>query len=206
MNFSQGSAAHFVPLLARIALCVIFIPAGWGKIMGEQAFSGSEISTLKELGVLISTDSESATTEEASEVKTRALYRDAMVIKEHDLPYPVVGAWLIALTQLLGGGLVLIGLFTRIMAFGFAVIMGFAFAIVSIPAIDTAGGIFDLPPPVFYQAAAQIGLAVLAAGLVFSGAGWASIDAAIFSHGKSVSRKGYQDDFDDEDEDDEDYE
>ena len=205
MNFSQGSAAHFIPLLARIALCVIFIPAGWGKIMGEQAFSGPDLSTLKELGVFVSPESDEPLDEE-TEIKTRTLYRDAIIIKEHDLPYPVVGAWLVALTELLGAGLLLIGLFTRIMAFGFAVIMGFAFAVISIPAIQNAGGVFDLPPPVFYQAASQIAIAILATGLLFSGAGWFSIDTAIFSHGKSVSRKRIKNDFDDEYDAEEDYE
>ena len=197
MNFSQGSAAHFVPILARIALCVIFIPAGWGKIMGERTFSGPEISVLQEIGAASKTEADA----QPAEIKMRPLYEDAILIKEHDLPYPVIGAWLVALTELLGGGLVLIGLFTRIMSMGFATIMGFGFALVSLPAMESSGGVFNLAEPIFYQAAAQIAIAALALGLLFSGAGSLSVDAAIFSHGRSVSRRDYADEFDADEED-----
>ena len=194
MNFSQGSAAHFVPILARVLLCVIFIPAGWGKIMGERTYSAPEISVLEELGAVTKAEKDAE-----AELKMRPLYQDAITIKSHDLPYPVITAWLIALVELVGAGLLLIGLFTRIMALAFAVIMGFGFALLSWPAIEAAGDLFNLPPPLFHQAAAQLALGVIALGLVFSGAGAVSVDAAIFSHGRSVSRRDYVDEFEDED-------
>ena len=195
MNFSQGSAAHFVPILARIALCVIFIPAGWGKIMGERTYSAPEITILEDMGAISAHDAD----DKPAEIKMRPLYQDAITIKSNDLPYPVITAWLVALIELVGAGLVLIGLFTRIMALGFAVIMGFGFALISLPAIQAGADLFNLPPPLFHQAAAQLAIGVIALGLVFSGAGALSVDAAIFSHGRSVSRHDYADEYDDDD-------
>lgn len=201
MNFSQRSASHFVPILARILLCLVFVPTGWGYIMDESTFSGPQIQSLMDLGV-IELDSSAdgpapGTADPPREIKARSLYSVAMTLQEHKFPQPVITAWAIAITQLIGGGLLLLGLFTRISAFGLAVIMGFAFALISLPEIQVIGGPFGLPKPLLLQASAQLALGTLALGLLFSGAGVLSIDSAIFSHGHKSSRRADRDEEED---------
>jgi uncharacterized membrane protein YphA (DoxX/SURF4 family) len=205
MNFSQRSASHFVPILARILLCLVFVPTGWGYIMDESTFSGPQIQSLVELGVIeldSSADGQTpGTANPPQEVKARSLYNLAITLDEHKIPQPIVTAWAIAIIELIGGGLLLLGLFTRIFAFAVAVIMGFGFALISLPEIQVIGGPFGLPYPLLLQASAQLALGTLGLGLLFSGAGGLSIDSAIFSHGHKSSRRVHrneEDDYEDE--------
>ena len=202
MTFSQRSASHFVPILARILLCLVFVPSGWGYIMDESTFSGQQIQSLVELEVIeLDSSTDGQTPETANppqEVKARSLYNLAMILEEHKIPQPVLTAWAVAIIELIGGGLLLLGLFSRIFAFALAVIMGFGFALTSLPEIQAIGGPFGLPKPLLLQASAQLALGTLGLGLLFSGAGGLSIDSAIFSHGHKKSRRVHLDEDEDE--------
>ena len=180
MNFSQAAATHLLPLIFRIVICVVVVPIGWGKMMTQTDFSGSQLESLTKMGVV-----DEANTEES--VSERSLYTTAICLEDHGLPEPVITAWVTTLVELVGGGLLLIGLFSRLWALGIAVIMSASFALESIPAIQDFGGIIDLSPPVFNLAAAQLALAALAIGIVFSGSGVLSLDRSIF--GKPKRRK-----------------
>ena len=46
MGFSRVAALHLVPLLTRIVLCAVFVPAGWSKIMDKVEFSGPTAATI----------------------------------------------------------------------------------------------------------------------------------------------------------------
>lgn len=52
MPLSQSAAVNVVPLLARMVLAVVFIPAGYNKLMKEAEFSGDEAKRLRELNVI----------------------------------------------------------------------------------------------------------------------------------------------------------
>lgn len=57
MSLSQSASLNVVPLLARLALAAIFIPAGYNKLMKEAEFSGDEAKRLRELSVIASAPS-----------------------------------------------------------------------------------------------------------------------------------------------------
>jgi putative oxidoreductase len=189
MNFSQAAAIHLLPLIYRLVICVVVIPAGWGKMMTETEYSGSQLDTLVQLGVVGEADT-------AENVKERSLYGLAVLLQDHELPKPVITAWVITLVELIGGGLLLIGLLSRLWALGIAAIMAGGFALESIPAIQASGGIFDLSTNVFNMAAAQLALAALALGVLVSGSGFLSLDRAIF--GKGTRKKKSRSDEDEE--------
>ena len=180
MSFSNTAARHFVPLLARIVLCLVFIPTGWGMVMTEKEFSGSDVTVLRELGVLEAPKDDAKPNTEADTARTVNVL--AIALDTHKAPQPLIIAWVIALVALIGGGLILIGLFTRLWALGLAAIMGAAFALESVPAICAAHSVFTLSIATLTTAAASLGLGVLAIGLLFTGAGILSLDTAIFSH------------------------
>lgn len=161
-------------------------------VMEEHDFAGSDVTVLRELGVLETPKEDSSATKDAN--KARVVNELAIYLKQHNAPQPVLAAWLVALIGLIGGGLILIGLFTRLWALGLASIMGTAFALESIPAICAAKSVFSLNLDTFNTAVASLALGVLAIGLLLTGAGILSLDAAIFSH-----RHHERHDLDDED-------
>ena len=49
MAFSRVASMHLVPLLARLALCVVFVPIGWNKIMTVQTYTGEQATAVRRL-------------------------------------------------------------------------------------------------------------------------------------------------------------
>ncbi|MCP4012952.1 MAG: DoxX family membrane protein [Phycisphaeraceae bacterium] len=192
MGFSRVAALHLFPLLVRITLCAVFVPAGWSKIMNRAEFSGPAAATIRTLtgastadakpvvlGQELSPPSDAARAESEAPLEARRLYGLAVLLHDHELPYPVVQAWLAAITELVGGGLLLIGFFSRIWAVGLSVAMGFAFALTTLPILETVSPL-DLDVPTFTKAAAQVALFTLSLGIVLTGPGGLSIDHAVF--------------------------
>lgn len=56
MNPSQFAATNIMPLLARLILCLAFLPAGWNNLMRDEEFTGNDARRLRELGVQGITD------------------------------------------------------------------------------------------------------------------------------------------------------
>jgi uncharacterized membrane protein YphA (DoxX/SURF4 family) len=54
MSFSQSAALNVVPIIARLVLAAVFIPAGYNKLMKEADFAGDDAKRLRELGVVAS--------------------------------------------------------------------------------------------------------------------------------------------------------
>lgn len=51
MTFSRSAAVNVTPLLARVVLALLFIPAGYSKIFVTKNFEGEQAATLRALGV-----------------------------------------------------------------------------------------------------------------------------------------------------------
>lgn len=123
------------------------------------------------------------------QVRARRLYGVALELKEHgwkDRLKPQWMAWAAAGAELLGGALILVGIFSRLWGLGLAVTMAFAFWLTSLGAVLE----FGLPSlvvehlPEFNQAFAQLGLFVLALGVMMTGAGGFSLDRLLFRGGE----------------------
>lgn len=56
MNPSQFAATNILPLMARIVLCVAFLPQGWNNLMRDVEYTGKDAKRLRELGVRGVTD------------------------------------------------------------------------------------------------------------------------------------------------------
>ena len=190
MSFSQSSATNFVPFLARLVLGAVFVIAGWNKLMTEHDFTPAETATLRAAGVVEADGSTSSApaTPDAEEspaggVTTRSLHRITVMCQESGLPYAPWLGWATMATELVGGGLLIVGLFSRIWGLGLAIVMGFAFYLTSLPVLRTTSP-FALPPETFLAAALQLSLLVLAIGVALAGPGGASLDRAIFGRAK----------------------
>lgn len=102
-------------------------------------------------------------------------------------PWPVAFAWAATLTELIGGALLVIGLFTRLSALGISFTMLVAMWLTQIgPAIQVGGATLGFLPaykafdPAWMPLMFQFSLFAAASAVLFLGAGPASLDAAIF--------------------------
>jgi uncharacterized membrane protein YphA (DoxX/SURF4 family) len=197
-KFSQQAAANVVPLLARILIFLAFVPTGWHHAMQQTVFTGDAAARLREIGV-VSADTNAgpgtyvvwhqdappltAPAIDAAGVQTRALHQLTLFFDSLRLPKPQIWAWTVTVFELIGGSLILIGLFTRLWTGGLAL---WALALfLSTPTVAAAFGAIWTPTAIGAElpravALSQLTLVVLALGLTLTGAGKLSLDGFIF--------------------------
>ncbi|MHC5023646.1 MAG: DoxX family protein [Planctomycetota bacterium] len=115
--------------------------------------------------------------------RARAVHGVTWMVDSRGLPYPVVLGWAAGLTELFGGALLVVGLFSRIWGLGLAITMGVAFYMTSMePLMD--GRVLALASgegiPAFNAMFCQLGLLVLSLCILFTGPGPLSLDHRIF--------------------------
>ena len=175
-------------------LCAAFVPIGWQKIMTMETYTGPEAAAIRSLRGMPPSDNAPATdatetprvvdgdqaaTVDADPIEARRVYGLATMLSAKEVPYPVASAWIAAITELVGGGLLLVGLLSRIWALGLAVTMGMAFALTSCTVL-AATGPFDLALPDYLRAVSQLALGTLALMVLLTGPGAIAIDHGIF--------------------------
>jgi len=119
----------------------------------------------------------------ARPVQARKLYGVAITLRRAGLTqYEKALAWGTALTELVGGALILIGLFSRIWGLGLALVMAVAFYTTVWPdfSADTYGYIGDQ----YHYFFSIVGRFVLAFSVFLTGAGAISADRLLFRHGQ----------------------
>lgn len=197
-KFSQQAAANVVPLLARILIFLAFVPTGWHHAMQQTVFTGDAAVRLREIGVVSADTGFGATTyvafhqdappltavpAEVGGVQTRALHQLTLFFDSLRLPKPHVWAWAVTVFELIGGSLILIGLFTRLWTGG--LVLWSLALFISTPTVAAAfGAIWSPTDPTATlpraMALSQLSLLVLALGLTLTGAGKLSLDGFIF--------------------------
>ncbi len=186
------------PTQANIGQSRSIIPASWQDDTETGEPASAEDQDPQPAAEEVTPAAGSSADTAAGTYRASKLHHVTLMLDAKGLPAPRWLALLAAWTELIGGGLILVGLFSRIWGLGLAITMGTAFYVTSLPALLGAGnlftGLFNLPMDAFTGMFAQLGLFVLAFGVFLTGAGPISLDRALF-------RKG--DDEDDEDEDDE---
>jgi uncharacterized membrane protein YphA (DoxX/SURF4 family) len=197
-KFSQQAAANIVPLLARILIFLAFVPTGWHHAMQQTVFTGDAAARLREIGI-VSADANAgpgtyvafhqdappltSPAIDMAGVQTRALHQLTLFFDGLRLPKPEIWAWTVTVFELIGGSLVLIGLFTRLWTGG--LVLWSLALFVSTPTVATAfGAIWSPTDPTATlpraMALSQLTLLVLALGLTLTGAGKLSLDGFIF--------------------------
>jgi uncharacterized membrane protein YphA (DoxX/SURF4 family) len=189
MTSSNLAANHFIPFLFRILLCAVFVPVGWSGIMGLETFSGEDAAVLESLEVAPAPESPESEAPDAFEA--RRLYSLSILLAKRTLPRPVVTAWALTLVALAGGSLLLLGLFTRLWAFGLTTYMGLLFWCNSLDALQADSNIFQADASLLLHAGGILALGFIALSLIFTGAGALSLDQAIFAH-HSSSQHDYE--------------
>lgn len=117
---------------------------------------------------------------------TRSLHAITLMVQRHGWAYPVYNAYAATAAELLGGALILVGLFARLWGLALAGTMAVAFWFTTAPMFAANGSpmvLFDIathPFADFNRMHVQGALFVLAFGVFLVGAGAVSLDRMIF--------------------------
>ena len=193
MKKAQQLAANIVPVLARILLCLAFLPAGWHHAMDYTEFQGAEAERLRALGVttsvmrpqtetLVTYGSHGVPIETAGGVlPARSLHELTLTFDARGMPRPTIAAWIVAVIELVGGGLILVGLLSRVWGIGIAL---WAIALYGLSGISISwGDMWATSVPARASLFGLITIATLSLFVAFSGPGAYSFDALIFKKG-----------------------
>lgn len=192
MKKAHHFASNAVPLLARLLLFLAFVPTGWHHAMDVTAFHGEQAERLRAIGVgsavtagngeLVHYTSETPGTVDAGVLQARSLHELTLDFDAKGMPKPFVAAWVVAVFELVGGGLLLAGLFSRVWAGGIAFWAIALFGLTSLRGINW-GDMWWTTVPARASMMSLVTVAVLALGIAFTGPGAFSLDALIFRGG-----------------------
>ena len=180
-------------LLVRVILFLVLVPAGIQNL-SMMTFEGVDADRVRQLREGAPTTPQLVQPEstpvdlagtnqqaEAEEYPARRLYTIALRMEDMGWDNPGLLAWIGALTQLIGGGLLLPGLMTRVWGLALSVVVGALFVLGSWPLV---GGSLTAFIHLDRLAANQVGLHLCLFGLslamVVCGGGGISIDRLIF--------------------------
>lgn len=224
------AGSSIAPLFLRLALAVTFLWAGFGKILETIPVKGHAAATLAGMGVVTPADGKTKDTYDAADfpddVRVRQVHGITLMLANANGsasdgasnpmplvpavltqgPWPSRLAWASAITEVVGGLFVLVGLLTRVAGFSLACTMLGAIWLTQIgPAMQSGrtvlGFIPDHPPyatdaagsPLFAMLLWQVSLLCIGLSLTFSGPGVLSFDRALFPGGKGKRAEADED-------------
>lgn len=119
------------------------------------------------------------------------LYQIAITLHNNNIPNGNILAWIAALTEFIGGILILVGLFSRVWGLGLAITMAMAFYLTSMQPYFVSVGILETGEgadgyALFNRVFCQLGLGLLALLIFLVGPGPLSLDRLIFRARREV--------------------
>ncbi|HWB18885.1 MAG TPA: DoxX family protein [Phycisphaerales bacterium] len=209
MRFSQYAGVAIIPTLSRIVLCAAFFSQGYIKCFTDAEYTPEQATKLIAMGVKVVEVEEPVKVEMAASApavqgagegsasaatsqpvvthkvhKATAMYHVALLLDHYNWPAPKWQALLAAVTELVGGALLLVGFLTRVWGLGLSISMGVAFYLVTMRTNNLFGTMpldFAHDLAKFNTMFCQLGLFVLAFGLFLAGAGPLSLDRWLFA-------------------------
>ena len=195
-------------LLARVVLFLAFLPVGLSQL-GEVEFTGEDAARVERLMNPLpaqptpvtevawqTSEKESDANGTPASVKARRLYGVALHIESTGFGSPVLFAWIAVLVAIIGSGLALIGILSRMWALGLVVLAVGNFMIGTMPEVCASTfALFSMPTETFNAFIAQISTFTLAAIVLLCGPGAFSLDRLLF--GGHASRRAYLADVED---------
>jgi uncharacterized membrane protein YphA (DoxX/SURF4 family) len=176
--------------VVRLILFVVFVPAGIQSLSMVE-FTGTEAEGIRRLAEppqttpsLIETEATPTSLVRVGREDTftaRALYHGALQLENAGWSSPVLLAWIGSLIQLVGGALLLPGLFCRVWGFGLCIVMAASFILNSWPVLAASPWpTFQIESAQFNLIASQLALFGLALGMLICSGGNFGLDRLIF--------------------------
>ena len=136
MSLSQNASLQLAPLIARIILVTIVLPAGYVSIFRTSNFTNQDAARIEAMGTPATmiensaekikpvalrvhttgdtdTDKDESEKSSAGDHSMRNLNHFILRLDDSKVPQPLIVGWVCAIAELVGGLVLLVGLFTR---------------------------------------------------------------------------------------------
>jgi len=134
MSLSQKASLQLAPLIARIILATIVLPAGYVSIFRTSNFTSEDAARIEAMGTPVKmiensvekikpvawsvnnsgdNDKDESDTSSAGGHSMRNLNHFILRLDDSKVPQPLIVGWICAIAELVGGIVLLVGLFTR---------------------------------------------------------------------------------------------
>lgn len=148
---------------------------------GEGADGGADQDEPEEL---VEPDDDAGSASITGPMQGKGAGQVILMVEKKGWPQPQLMGWVASFTELVGGVLLLVGLFSRLWGAGLAITMAVAFYFTSWPGLSDGGfklfTIYGNDPMLFTGMFYQLALMILAMLVLFAGPGPLSIDRLLF--------------------------
>ncbi|MDA1007889.1 MAG: DoxX family protein [Planctomycetota bacterium] len=165
------------PFLARVVLCIMFVPIGWNALAGARTFTFDECCVLQQDLDLKLDLSEDGTGQ------AHSYYSIALILHSRGVPQAVPVARVIAATEFIGGALIFFGFLSRVTAFAFLIVLGMLYLPTDVSP-EALRILSEATAPERLLALVHLSGAVLSLGILARGPGLISADAIVFGVGE----------------------
>jgi len=190
MQIKTLAGTSLVPILSRLVLGVTFLLNGWFFCFQTIDFSPGDTARLQEMRSVDGQASGATDPQGSSELAVNRLMLHMEGLNLGHWAQPA--SWLIAIFQLIAGAALIFGIFIRLLALGICLIIAAAFWGLSIQQngmLEMNPLSWRLHPGAWYTMTSQLGLFVLAFGLVFTGGGPFCIERLIWRNAPPAQKK-----------------
>jgi len=206
MSLSQNASLQLAPLIARIILVTIVLPAGYVSLFRTSNFTSQDAARIEAMGTPVKMIENSvdkikpvalrvetpAAADEDSDKKDDAEKSSAgannmrnlnhFIIRLDDakVPQPLIVGWVCAIAELVGGIMLLVGLFTR--WFALLLFIGAVFHIWLMTWPEVRGALpWDWNVDKMHLFSSALTAVLMSFSLMFTGPGRFSLDRLIFA-------------------------
>ncbi len=201
MSLSQKASLQLAPFIARIILATIVLPAGYVSIFRTSNFTSEDAARIEAMGTPVKmiensvekikpvawsvnnygdSDKDESDTSSAGSHSMRNLNHFILRLDDSKVPQPLIVGWVCAIAELVGGIVLLAGLFTR--WFALLIFIGSAFHIWLMTWPQVRGSLpWDWQVATMHAFATALTAVLISFSLLLTGPGRFSLDRLIFA-------------------------
>ncbi|MSR34008.1 MAG: DoxX family protein [Phycisphaerales bacterium] len=207
MSLSHNASLQLAPLFERIVLAVIVLPLGYVSIFRTSPFTNEEVARIESMGTPVKmmensvekiksvawrVESPSAAANEDGDKKDaseksctdgtemRNLNQFILRLDDSKVPQPLIVGWVCAIAELVGGIILLAGLFTRWFALLLFIASGLHIWLMTWPQLRAALP-WDWRVETMHEFSTALTAVLLSLSLLLTGAGRFSLDRLLFA-------------------------
>ena len=201
MSLSQNASLQLAPLLARIVLATIVLPAGYVSLFRTSNFTSQDAARIEAMGTPATmiensvekikpvalrvhttgdTDKDESEKSSAGEHSMRNLNHFILRLDDSKVPQPLIVGWVCAIAELVGGIVLLVGLCTR--WFALLLLIGGAFHMWLMTWPQIRGALpWDWQVGTMHAFSTALTTVCISFSLVLTGPGRFSLDRLLFA-------------------------
>jgi len=201
MSLSQNASLQLAPLIARIILVTIVLPAGYVSLFRTSNFTNQDAARIEAMGTPATmiensvekikpvalrvhatgdTDKDESEKSSAGDHSMRNLNHFILRLDDSKVPQPLIVGWVCAIAELVGGIVLLVGLFTR--WFALLLLIGGAFHMWLMTWPQIRGALpWDWQVGTMHAFSTALTTVFISFSLVLTGPGRFSLDRLLFA-------------------------